>query len=65
MNTETNEQSDHTTINVDFSHAEVGLSQTQVSSQNPCPHCGGLFKGTHGVAIHISRAHPPNTDNLF
>ena len=25
---------------------------------NPCPHCGGLYKGTHGVAIHISRAHP-------
>ena len=33
-------------------------SQNQVSTQSPCPHCGGLFKGSHGVAIHISRAHP-------
>ncbi|KAJ4446445.1 hypothetical protein ANN_13141 [Periplaneta americana] len=38
--------------------SQSDISQSQVGSQHPCPHCGGFYKGPLGVAIHISRAHP-------
>lgn len=45
--------------------SQSGISQSQVNSQHPCPHCGGFYKGPLGVAIHISRAHTlSNTDSL-
>ena len=45
-------------VDVNLPALQHNVSQ-DTSSLSPCPHCGGLYKGAHGVAIHISRAHPP------